>query len=206
MARMWVQREAKKPLLGKPHIRFGQAATIAGHLFQQSALLGHALNSARAPFLTVFCATEEPSEEVAASFAKEASDQVLPYLEPVDSITDLIMAMLKDRVHGEGDMWFLRHGTAKISLDAGVTLAYDYELIGAGFGMQHADRFEALFDNTYKRENPEEWRKAFELGVVDAPEQEDVSMEEWQQDALQLFTEYCEEFYPQLLQPLRLVK
>lgn len=204
MAHYWVQREAKKPLLGKPHFQFGKAAIVCGHLFQQSALLGRALSSARVPFLTVFCTTEEPTEEAATNFAHMASEKVLPYLESVDSINSLVLAMLKGRVHGEGDFWFLRWGSTKMPIGAAVTLAYDYQLTGAGFGIHQPHLFEQLFNNTYKHEDPEDWRMAFELGVVDTAQQPDVSIELWERNALELFTGFCKESYPQMIQPLGL--
>jgi len=89
-------------------------------------------------------------------------------------------------------------------IEAAVTLAYEYQLMGAGFGMQLPHRFEALFNSTHERKNPEDWQTAFQLGIVDTAEQRDESLEVWERGALELLTEFCKESYPQLIQPLGL--
>jgi hypothetical protein len=205
-AHIWVGRETKKPLFGKPYVLFGQATIICGYLFQQSALLGRAFNSVRRPFLNAFCTIGEPTEEGAAYFARHSAELVSPYLESADSISNLVLAMLKDRVHGEGDWWLQQVGRRKLSVDAAIALAYDYSLTGAGFGMEQPDRFLALFDNSYKPANPQHWRAAFEVGLVTTPKQEHPSIQDFERPALEMFRGFCQDFYPHLMQPLGLAR
>ena len=205
-ARLFVGRQTQKPLLRRPHIKAGRLFGICAYLFLQGGLLGRAFRLSPVPFVIALCAPEDRGEEAAADIRQRASEHILPYLERVNTSHALVCAIEMDRHHQQGEWhdWFLRHAVEKVPVDQAVMLAWLYQVEGAGFGMEHPDRFEALFKSSYTIETADDWHRACEFGVVDTPELAFLSMEDSERKAVETFKEYCKESYPELLQPLGL--
>jgi hypothetical protein len=205
-ARLFVGRQTQKPLLRRPHIKAGRLLGVCAYLFLQAGLLGRAFRMSPVPFVIAFCAPQDRGEEAAADIRQRASDHILPYLARVNTSHALVCAIEMDRRHQQGEWhdWFLRHAAEKVPVDQALMLAWLYQVEGAGFGMEHPDRLEALFQRTYTIETAADWHRAREFGVIDTPELAFLSMEDSESKTVETFKEYCKESYPELLQPLGL--
>jgi hypothetical protein len=92
----------------------------------------------------------------------------------------------------------------KVSLEQAVALARLYQEEGAGLGIEHPDKVEALFKPTYRIETPDDWHRACEFGAINIPDCRFLSAEESEHRAVGVFEEYCKRSCPELLRPLGL--
>ena len=205
LARVRVKQVVNKPLLGKPHLKYGQCHALWGYFFQLGGILGAKYARHLDAFGNAFLSARGKPGAVKDFFTADA-DRILAEF-PIDSMTfaDYVGAEFIGRVDYTEDAatYLVQHGKDKISPDTAEELAWQYSQHAAALGATHPDTIRDMFARTHVIVPKDRWQDARSAGL-DIPEQQDLmSYDETEEGEDQAFMEYCRTCCPTLHTILR---
>lgn len=204
VAKIYIRKNIQKPFIGKPYVAAGAFWGVCGYLLQQCGLLGRLFVETPIPFIRVLVA-QEGKEQSALGFLESAvTEKIIPYLSDITTFAELVYTRERARLNSTDEFadFFRKHGQEKLSPDGASTLAAEWATYGGYMGLKYPSIISDLFQSTYNPSDPEKWNLAYKYGVVDTPEQIHISIDEAESEVTQMFREYCDEFYPELLSVL----
>ncbi len=199
MVRIHTKREMHKPLFGKPQIKYGQTFIIAGYMFQLGGLLGAAYREELEPFLTAYHGT--PNIDATIQSVPTDLEQVTQFGDSVNKLTDFVIALEDKRWQmPEGSLGSIAaYGTRKLDHDIAFFIPWELGMLGATLGVMRPETYRLWFDNNFRvdPERREAWSRAYKAGLNIPEEPDVVTYEQAEQDALDMFSPFVGEFFPE---------
>ena len=198
---MGMQVETKGLISKRKFVRIGPLISTGTFLFETGAVLGRAMRDRLATFAYPFCGTTPENSEL-AGFIRSQGQAIASAAPEASTIHELIFISEMRKADPslpaeQWNAWLLANGDAEVAEELVVGMSLMFQSSGAGFGAEFPEKFEEMFANTYKVDDPELWREAAVAGLDVPSEPPDfVSLEERTKTDLGMFAEYCAEFYP----------
>lgn len=207
LARMRVESQLNKPLLGKPYLKYGQCFPLWSYFFQLGGILGAKHSSNLDAFGPAFLSARGEPGALRNFFNEVAKRLVTDY--DIDSMTfaDYVSKEFIGRVgySGDADRFFLEHGMEKMKAQSATELAWQYSQQGAALGAIYSPIVRKMFERSHALVPKEEWEFARAAGLNIPPEQEQMTYKEIEGAEDGLFMAYCQEccpdFYTSLTAP-----
>lgn len=203
------QVEAKGLISKRKFVRMGPLIMTGAFLFETGAVLGRAMRDRLATFTYPFCSTTPDNAEL-ADFIRRQGQAVASAAPEVNTIHELVFISEMRKADPtlpaeQWSAWLLANGDAEVTVDLAGQMGLMYQSSGAGFGAEFPDRFEELYANSYARQDPADWKRMHEAGL-DIPSEQDgfVPLDARTKNDLNMFAEYCAEFYPEYVAQLGL--
>lgn len=199
----------KKKLLGGQYVNVGPLLSVGGFLFEEGAILGRAFRSKLEIFAFPYCG-QEPGDQELAKYIREEGRNVRKLAHEAKTLHELFMMHEMEVVSSslprhEWGKWFVDHAAEKVSIESVAEMSQMHSIYGAGFGSEFPELTEALYVKTYRERDEAGWRRAREAGLdIPAEQAELVPLEEREREAVTGFTEFCQDFFPELLDSLDL--
>jgi hypothetical protein len=199
MAKIYIQQGTQKPLFGKPYIMTGSYWGVCGYLFQQCGLIGKQFSDGDIDsFIRVFAGQEGMEKSAFEYLSNMVSKEILPHINDITSFHELVAIREQNRVKfaGNSNDFFIKYGDQKFPQSNAAMLAAEWASYGGCLGLNYPEKITNLYESSNKPNS--KWKEGYELGLVSTPEQPQISLEDAESEALSIFKEYCEEFYPEL--------
>lgn len=203
MANTFVQQKSHKPFFGKPYILAGEYWGVCEFLFEQGSLLGRLFsNKDSVLFMRVFVAHEGKEQTALDYLYSRVSKEIIPLIDEASSFRDLIYIRESARINSSDNYadFFMKHWQDKLPQVQCAVLAAEWAAYGGCLGLHKPDIIADLFETSHKPDP--EWDEAYKLGVVSKPSQPVRSIDDAEKEDFDIFKEYCEQFYPELLPTL----
>ena len=205
----YLGRMVEKRFLGGKFVRVGPMLTVGVFLFEMGAILGYAFRDRVDAFALPFFAKDDRPDavEYMRDLGRNARAATLAEAKTLNELV-MVWGMRQEDAslpHEHWPQWFMARSNEKLDVEEAFETSLVFGVAGAGFGAEFPDAFEALYANSYTPDDPETWREAHKYGVVDTAEQPElVPLEDRVREAREGFAEFCQEYFPQLIEPLGL--
>ncbi len=199
LARARVKQQEQEPLIGQPHLKFGQCLAVWAYFFQLGGILGAKYSGKLDAFGPAFLGVQGEAGAVERFFTDVASQIVDHYLSESTTLLDYVIADSMKRLNYSGHAvdFFRKFGMEKIRSEAATDVAWQYAESGAALGAIYPNELRALLDRSHAVPR-ERWERARAAGV-DIPQQQDpFSYEQVRDDEANLFMAYCHDCCPNL--------
>jgi hypothetical protein len=196
LAHIRVKQQVRKALIGKPHLRMGQAHALFSYFFQLGGILGAKHSRNLDAFGLTFLGAHGPANAV-HKFFTSVYERILDDTQNFEiSFGDYIGAVLSKKMGHEGDpsTFLIQHLGDKVWPHTVEQASYQHATEGAAIGALHADIVKRMFDLTYSEVPKDKWQKAVASGLDIPPEQDVVSYDEMEVEENEAFMEYCREY------------
>ncbi len=205
----YLGRMVEKKFLGGKFVRVGPMLTVGVFLFEMGAILGYAFRDRLQVFALPFAAKDDGPDAVErmSALGKKAYAASRPEAKTLNELVMVWQMRQEDASlpHEHWPQWFMAQGNEKLDVEVAFQTSVMFGVAGAGFGAEFPDAFEALYAKSYASDDPETWREAHKYGVVDTAEQPElVPLGDRVTEAKEGFAEFCQEYFPQLMEPLGL--
>jgi len=195
LAHQW----SNKRLFGKPYLKLGQCLGLSGYLFEVGGILGAKYAGKLDAFGPAFLGGPPRAQKSACI---DMANKLLSDNRLNESTTffDFVQAEFASRMKHKGDPrdYCLAHLMDRIPLDAAAEFAWQCAVRGVAAAAIHPKVFRAMFEYTYRPVPKEEWQWAYAAGLDIGPEQPRRSYDEAEEAENKNFTEYCQEYRPDL--------
>jgi hypothetical protein len=207
VAEGFIQGQLKKPLFGRPHLKFGQGFGLWGYMVELGGILGakHAANIDA--FVSAFLGMG-PGEPgvVNRVLVAQANSIVERHSLASMNFWDYVGADIADRTSYKGGGWHnlvSELGANKLEPKLALTNSWEYASVGAALGTTHPDVLRAMFERTHAPVSKETWRRWYVAGLDIGPEQPQTSYAEAEATENKNFMEFCQQFRPDLYADLK---
>jgi|WetSurMetagenome_2_1015567.scaffolds.fasta_scaffold61177_3 hypothetical protein len=195
LATLRVQQEWQKPLFGKPFVKYGQCLVMGGYFFQLGGVLVIRFRDKLDEFGWAFHGLHGESGAI-DRFYDEVMKLNYPRVSDCSSIHDYIRESEAKKLDFKGDALdiLFNYGMQKIKPELAIQICQHYAVDGSALGAIHPDQFKRLFEGTHTKADDESWQRARASGL-DIPEQQNVlRYDEAEQEAVEMFLAYCEQY------------
>ncbi|HEC01949.1 MAG TPA: hypothetical protein ENI81_00305 [Phycisphaerales bacterium] len=200
LAKIRVDQQVNKPLLGKPYLKYGQCYALWSYFLQLGGILAAKHSAKLDAFGHAFLGMWGPSGSVANFFAEVAECIVSDYVRDSVTFGDFVTAEFIRRIDYRGDAqrFFYEQGMNKLPTDTAQELAWQYSQQGAALGIIYPHIVRRMFEQTHAAVPKKFWRQAHAAGLNIPREQDLMSYEETEEGENEGFMLYCRECCPDL--------
>jgi hypothetical protein len=198
LAKLLVDRRTQTSFWSKPFVTTDDLLFLEALAFERCGILGTLCQDTEIPFFRVLAVLEGCEDEGIAVIGKMSEDSVLPFVDESLGTLDLLFRSVSSKIKFDGEFsdFRLKHGKEKLPVDkAGVSISV-WASMGGYIGLEYPDFIERLLRWTYG--TPEdlgftaEQSRIIETGLGKNP----YSIADVEREAIQLFSEFCKEYYP----------
>ena len=210
LSRMLVKSQTQKGFLSKPYIMGGSVLISQAWIFERCGILGTLCQDIREPFFRVLAGTKGLEEEGIAAVGSMANNYVMPFIDDSPTILNLIVNHARAKVGFDGDFveFLQKYGMEKLPTDKAAVSIAVWASLGGYIGLEHSYLIEDWIHWMY--DEPEDlgftWEQAREIGLAIGEKNPYNSALDVQREAINIFDEFCKEFYPEELEHFMLIE
>lgn len=192
-----VQSRTQTSFWSKPFITMNSLLFLEAMAFERCGIIGTLCQDARVPFFRVLAVPEGLETEGLAATERMSEDFIVPFI-PSPSIMELVFRHARPKMKFDGELsdFLARHGKDKLPIDRAAVSVSVWASLGGYIGLAHPDLIEDWVRWTYSKPKDlgftAEQARMIEEGLGSSP----YSVAEVERQAIDLFSEFCKEFYP----------
>ena len=196
IAKKFVQSRTKTSFWSKPSIATDALWFLEAMAFEQCGIIGVLCQDSREAFFRVLAVTEGLETEGIAATEKMSEDFVLPFIDS-PTIGELVIEQSRSKTKFDGDLsdFLVKHGKLKLPVDKATVSVSVWAALGGYIGLDYPDFIDKSLRLTYSKPQDlgfsAEQSKILEVALGTSP-----SVAEVEKRAIDIFNEFCEEFYP----------
>lgn len=198
LAKFLVDSKTQTSFWSKPFVTTDDLLFLEALAFERCGILGTLCQDTEIPFFRVLAVLEGREDEAIAVIGKMSEDSVLPFIDESFGTLDLLFRNVSSKIKFDGEFsdFRLKHGKEKLPVEkAGVSISV-WASMGGYVGLEYPDFIEKLLRWTYS--TPEELGFSVEQSriIETGLGKNSYSVADVEREAIQLFSEFCKEYYP----------
>jgi hypothetical protein len=198
LAKFLVDSKTKTSFWSKPFITTDDLLFLEAMAFEGCGILGTLCQDTEIPFFRVLGVLEGHENEGIAVIGKMSEDSVLPFIDESFSALDLLFRSVSSKIKFDGEIndFRLKHGKLKLPAEkAGVSISI-WASTGGYIGLHYPESIEKMLRWAYN--TPEELGFTAEQSktIETVTGKNPYSVADVEREAIELFSEFCKEYYP----------
>jgi hypothetical protein len=197
LSKMLVQSRTQNNFWSKPFITISDLLFLEAMAFEKCGIIGTLCQDARIPFFRVLAVPEGREMEGIAATEDMSEDFVMPYIDS-PTISELIFQHSRSKTNFDGELgdFLTKHGKDKLPVDKAAVSVSVWASLGGYIGLEYPDTIEDWLHQSYSKLEDlgftAEQARVIEAEIGSSP----YSVEEVEQQAIDMFGEFCKGFYP----------
>jgi len=200
-----VSQVIEKSLFGSPKIRLMPLLSVCQYLFEIGAIIGRARRN-KLHILAKMFAVPGKEQDLASYWQEQAQERLYSYGEEPGTFFDLFITteLATVGLRLDSSREFLKASQEKMPLKEAEPIIKLKGELGIGFGSKFPDLTEKMFRQQYERIDIGRWSEMKKYITTLTEQPPGVTFEEREQQLLSQLAVYVNEYFPELIKPLRL--